>query len=125
MERTKKQEKIVNDKTKNIFMEMEKHKSEDEKIELLTQFMLDPSSSATKLLEKRKKYIFPSNNCFVKNLTVPVPHLCIGFEENEEPEQMKELDVTRRGVIIFRNGKFPFKVLNIHKGVTATKHNAK
>ena len=35
--------------------EIEKKKRDEDKIELMTQFMLDPTSSATKLLEKRRE----------------------------------------------------------------------
>ena len=35
--------------------EIEKKKRDEDKIELMTQFMLDPISSATKLLEKRRE----------------------------------------------------------------------
>jgi len=48
-------EKQVAVKTKNIEMEADKKKKEEERIELMTQFMLDPTSSATKLLEKRRE----------------------------------------------------------------------
>lgn len=48
-------EKQVNVKTKNIELDADKKKKEEERIELMTQFMLDPTSSATKLLEKRRE----------------------------------------------------------------------
>jgi hypothetical protein len=54
MDRQKKLEKIATSKTKGMLNEIEKRKKDDDKIELLTQFMLDPSSAATKLLEKRR-----------------------------------------------------------------------
>jgi methyl-accepting chemotaxis protein len=55
MDKHKKLEKISNGKTKEMLNEIEKRKKDDDKIELLTQFMLDPSSAATKLLEKRRE----------------------------------------------------------------------
>jgi hypothetical protein len=48
-------EKIVSNKTKHIENETNKRKKDEDKIELMTQFMLDPTSSATKLLEKRRE----------------------------------------------------------------------
>jgi len=48
-------EKQVNVKSKNIELDADKKKKEEERIELMTQFMLDPTSSATKLLEKRRE----------------------------------------------------------------------
>jgi hypothetical protein len=48
-------EKLVSTRTKQIEMEADKKKRDEEKIELMTQFMLDPTSSATKLLEKRRE----------------------------------------------------------------------
>jgi len=48
-------EKQVTVKTKNIENDADKKKKEEERIELMTQFMLDPTSSATKLLEKRRE----------------------------------------------------------------------
>lgn len=48
-------EKTVNTRTNQIVYEAEKKKNNDEKIEIMTQFMLDPTSSATKLLEKRRE----------------------------------------------------------------------
>ena len=55
LEKNKVREKQVAVKTKNIEMEADKKKKEEERIELMTQFMLDPTSSATKLLEKRRE----------------------------------------------------------------------
>jgi chromosome segregation ATPase len=48
-------EKLVKNKTKQIVREVDKKSSDEERIELMTQFMLDPTSSATKLLEKRRE----------------------------------------------------------------------
>lgn len=48
-------EKIAKNKTKHLVSEVEKKSSDEERIELMTQFMLDPTSSATKLLEKRRE----------------------------------------------------------------------
>lgn len=48
-------DKIVNTKNKLFENETEKRRRDEDKIELMTQFMLDPSSSATKLLEKRRE----------------------------------------------------------------------
>lgn len=56
MERkTKNREKLVENRTKQIESEAEKKELDGEKIEIMTQFMLDPTSSATKLLEKRRE----------------------------------------------------------------------
>jgi hypothetical protein len=55
MDKQKRLNKISNVKTKEMLNEIEKRKKDDDKIELLTQFMLDPSSAATKLLEKRRE----------------------------------------------------------------------
>lgn len=48
-------DKLVNTRTKQMEIEADKKKKDEEKIELMTQFMLDPTSSATKLLEKRRE----------------------------------------------------------------------
>ncbi len=42
-------------KFKQYESEIDKKRKDDDKIELMTQFMLDPTSSATKLLEKRRE----------------------------------------------------------------------
>jgi len=47
--------RIVNTKTKQLENETNKKFKDEDKIELMTQFMLDPTSSATKLLEKRRE----------------------------------------------------------------------
>jgi len=47
--------RVVKTKTKQLENEVSKKNKDDEKIELMTQFMLDPTSSATKLLEKRRE----------------------------------------------------------------------
>jgi hypothetical protein len=46
---------IVKTKTKQLEKEVNKKHKDEDKIELMTQFMLDPTSSATKLLEKRRE----------------------------------------------------------------------
>jgi len=51
----KKLNKFVNIKTNVLEHEIQKRKKNEDKIELMTQFMMDPSSSATKLLEKRRE----------------------------------------------------------------------
>lgn len=48
-------EKVVDTRQKQILHETDKKKRDEEKIEFMTQFMLDPTSSATKLLEKRRE----------------------------------------------------------------------
>lgn len=48
-------EKIANAKSQQLEKEVAVKKRDEEKIELMTQFMLDPTSSATKLLEKRRE----------------------------------------------------------------------
>ena len=48
-------EKTVSIRQKHLEQEVEKKKRDEEKIEFMTQFMLDPTSSATKLLEKRRE----------------------------------------------------------------------
>lgn len=55
MEKKKNAEKNANIKFKQYENEIEKKKRDEDKIELMTQFMLDPTSSATKLLEKRRE----------------------------------------------------------------------
>ena len=50
-----KAEKNANAKLKQYESELEKKTRDEDKIELMTQFMLDPTSSATKLLEKRRE----------------------------------------------------------------------
>lgn len=47
--------KVVKAKTKQLENEANKKNKDEDKIELMTQFMLDPTSSATKLLEKRRE----------------------------------------------------------------------
>lgn len=47
--------RIANTKTKQLENEANKKSKDEDKIELMTQFMLDPTSSATKLLEKRRE----------------------------------------------------------------------
>ena len=42
-------------KFKQYESEIDKKRKDEDKIELMTQFMLDPTSSATKLLEKRRE----------------------------------------------------------------------
>ena len=42
-------------KYKQYESEIDKKRKDEDKIELMTQFMLDPTSSATKLLEKRRE----------------------------------------------------------------------
>ena len=42
-------------KYKQYENEIDKKKRDEDKMELMTQFMLDPTSSATKLLEKRRE----------------------------------------------------------------------
>lgn len=54
-EKAKQRDKLVNAKTKQLEIEAEKKRRDEEKIEIMTQFMLDPTSSATKLLEKRRE----------------------------------------------------------------------
>jgi chromosome segregation ATPase len=54
----KKQKKCpekLNMKFKQYESEIDKKRKDEDKIELMTQFMLDPTSSATKLLEKRRE----------------------------------------------------------------------
>lgn len=51
----KKLGQLANIKTNAIQYEIQKRKKNEDKIELMTQFMMDPSSSATKLLEKRRE----------------------------------------------------------------------
>jgi chromosome segregation ATPase len=46
---------MLKTKTKNLENEVNKKTKDEDKIELMTQFMLDPTSSATKLLEKRRE----------------------------------------------------------------------
>ena len=48
-------EKNANMKYKQYESEIDRKKKDEDKIELMTQFMLDPTSSATKLLEKRRE----------------------------------------------------------------------
>ncbi len=48
-------EKNANIKYKQYESEIDRKKKDEDKIELMTQFMLDPTSSATKLLEKRRE----------------------------------------------------------------------
>ena len=48
-------QKVMSEQTKQLENEVGKKNKDDEKIELMTQFMLDPTSSATKLLEKRRE----------------------------------------------------------------------
>ena len=48
-------ENQANIKFKQYENEIEQKKRDEDKIELMTQFMLDPTSSATKLLEKRRE----------------------------------------------------------------------
>ena len=50
-----KAEAASNIKLRQYENEIEKKKRDEDKIELMTQFMLDPTSSATKLLEKRRE----------------------------------------------------------------------
>lgn len=50
-EKDKKKEQQKNE----LINDIEKKLNDDEKIEIMTQFMLDPTSSATKLLEKRRQ----------------------------------------------------------------------
>ena len=54
-EKNKRINKFANIKSNAIENEMQKRKKHEDKIELMTQFMMDPSSSATKLLEKRRE----------------------------------------------------------------------
>jgi len=54
-EKSKKINKFANIKSNAFENEMQKRKKHEDKIELMTQFMMDPSSSATKLLEKRRE----------------------------------------------------------------------
>jgi len=53
--RIKNMEENAENKMREMIPDMEKRLTDDEKIEIMTQFMLDPSSSATKLLEKRRE----------------------------------------------------------------------
>lgn len=48
-------ERIAQNQSRKMENEVEKRNRDEEKIELMTQFMLDPTSSATKLLEKRRE----------------------------------------------------------------------
>ena len=54
-EKKKQAEKNANIKFKQYESEIDKKRKDEDKIELMTQFMLDPTSSATKLLEKRRE----------------------------------------------------------------------
>ena len=54
-EKKKLAEKNANIKYKQYESEIDKKRKDEDKIELMTQFMLDPTSSATKLLEKRRE----------------------------------------------------------------------
>lgn len=57
MESRKKNEinNFVNKRTKQMEADIDNKRLDEEKIELMTQFMLDPTSSSTKLLEKRRE----------------------------------------------------------------------
>ena len=54
-EKKKMAEKNGTMKFKQYESEIDKKRKDEDKIELMTQFMLDPTSSATKLLEKRRE----------------------------------------------------------------------
>ena len=54
-EKKKLAEKNATMKYKQYENEIDKKRKDEDKIELMTQFMLDPTSSATKLLEKRRE----------------------------------------------------------------------
>ena len=54
-EKKKQAEKNANIKFKQYESEIDRKRKDEDKIELMTQFMLDPTSSATKLLEKRRE----------------------------------------------------------------------
>ena len=54
-EKKKAAEKNATLKFKQYESEIDKKRKDEDKIELMTQFMLDPTSSATKLLEKRRE----------------------------------------------------------------------
>jgi len=48
-------EKNADNKAKELVSDIEKSLNDEQKIEIMTQFRLDPTSSATKLLEKRRE----------------------------------------------------------------------
>ena len=54
-EKKRQAEKNANLKFKQYESEIDRKRKDEDKIELMTQFMLDPTSSATKLLEKRRE----------------------------------------------------------------------
>jgi chromosome segregation ATPase len=99
-------DKIVNTKTKQVEIETDKKKKDHEKIELMTQFMLDPTSSATKLLEKRRE---------MYDLQEALQRDKEKFEEKED--QFKKTEEELRS----RDEDFHSKIVEYYKNIFATK----